>query len=109
MSDDGKAENHLQTLGRSEITHNVSFRLKQPEKEVRNVLEEMLEEIAKALEQDDEVKFSNFGTFKLLKKNERIARNPKTKEPAIVSPRRVITYKAAISMIERTSRSLRNQ
>lgn len=34
----------------------------------------------------------NIGTFKLLKKKERIGRNPKTKEEFIIEPRKSITF-----------------
>ena len=39
------------------------------------------------------VKLSRFGTFFLRKKNERIGRNPKTKEKKIISARNVILFK----------------
>ena len=39
------------------------------------------------------VKLSKFGTFFLRKKNERIGRNPKTKEKKIISARNVILFK----------------
>ena len=38
------------------------------------------------------VKIHNFGTFKIKKKNERIGRNPKTKEDVIISSRNVISF-----------------
>ena len=34
----------------------------------------------------------NIGTFKVLKKKERIGRNPKTKEEFIIEPRKSITF-----------------
>ena len=39
------------------------------------------------------VKIAKFGTFILKKKNERIGRNPKTKEEKIISERNVILFK----------------
>ena len=39
------------------------------------------------------VKLSRFGTFFLRKKNERVGRNPKTKEKKIISARNVILFK----------------
>lgn len=109
MNNDVKADLNLQTLGRNELTHEVSSRLKLPEKVVRTLLEEMLDEIAKSLEQGEDVKFTNFGTFRLLQKNKRIARNPKTKEPAVVSSRRVLSFKAARLLIERTGSAFKSQ
>ncbi len=41
------------------------------------------------------VKISSFGTFQKRRKNERVGRNPKTKEKKIISARKVITFKAS--------------
>ena len=41
------------------------------------------------------VKISNFGTFLLKRKKERIGRNPKTKEKKIISERNIISFKAS--------------
>ena len=40
-------------------------------------------------------KISKFGTFKLLNKNERVGRNPRTGIKAKISARRVVTFKAS--------------
>ena len=37
----------------------------------------------------------NIGSFKIIKKNERIGRNPKTKEEFIISSRKVIQFSAS--------------
>ena len=53
------------------------------------------DEISNALEKGDTVKLANFGTFKLLEKEARIGRNPRTREPAIIKPRKVISFSAS--------------
>ena len=40
----------------------------------------------------NELVFKNIGTFKLSKKNERIGRNPKTKEEFLISERKSIRF-----------------
>ncbi len=40
----------------------------------------------------NELVFKNIGTFKLSKKNERIGRNPKTKEEFLISKRKSIRF-----------------
>jgi len=52
------------------------------------------EEIKNSLVNDEEVKISGFGNFKILNKKERPGRNPKTGEPALISARKVVTFKA---------------
>ena len=41
-------------------------------------------------------KISSFGTFKVMNKNERIGRNPKTKIEAKIKPRKVVTFKPSL-------------
>ena len=41
------------------------------------------------------MKLSNFGTFTIRSKKSRIGRNPKTKEPKIISDRDVVLFKAS--------------
>ena len=51
--------------------------------------------ITAELSQGKSVKISGFGTFSLIQKAQRIGRNPKTGEEAIISPRKVISFKAS--------------
>ena len=40
----------------------------------------------------NKVKISSFGTFEVIKKRERIGRNPKTKEEAKISSRKIVKF-----------------
>ena len=42
---------------------------------------------------NDDLVLKNIGRFKLSKKNERIGRNPKTKETKVISSRNVVLFK----------------
>ena len=59
------------------------------------LLEDILEIIITNIIKHKRVKIAKFGTFSLRKKRERIGRNPKTKEPAIIGSRNVILFKAS--------------
>jgi integration host factor subunit alpha len=61
----------------------------------RKLVDDTLDQIADALVEDEEVKVSNFGSFIIRHKNERVGRNPKTGETAVVSARKVVTFKPA--------------
>ena len=43
----------------------------------------------------DKFNLKNIGSFKLIKKKERIGRNPKTKEKFIISSRKSVSFKAS--------------
>ena len=57
-----------------------------------DIVNEIIEQIILGLISDNIVKVHNFGTFKLRQKNQRIGRNPKTKEEAIIAPRLVVSF-----------------
>ena len=59
------------------------------------LLEDIFDIILKNLKENKKVKIPKFGTFVLRRKNERIGRNPKTKEKKIISARNVILFKAS--------------
>ena len=61
--------------------------------ECNQFVDDILDLLIKGIVEDGLVKIAGFGTFKLRHKKERIGRNPKTKEPAIISSRNVILFK----------------
>ncbi len=58
--------------------------------ESSDLVDAVIEEVIIGMEKEDEVKISSFGTFKVKKKNERIGRNPKTKQEVPVTARKVV-------------------
>ena len=53
----------------------------------------IFDEIEQSLINGEDVKITGFGTFKILSKSARIGRNPKTGIPAVISARRVATFR----------------
>ena len=60
-----------------------------------SLLEELLELIADRLSADDTVKITNFGTFTVRRKSERMGRNPKSGEEVPIASRRVVSFRPA--------------
>lgn len=58
------------------------------------LVDTFFEEIRDALTEGEEVRLSGFGNFKLRDKKSRPGRNPRTRTPAEISARRVVTFKA---------------
>lgn len=61
----------------------------------------IFETIAKCLENGESVKITNFGVFDTIQKKERIGRNPKTKEPKIISARKIARFHASNNLLHR--------
>ena len=55
---------------------------------IDNFFETLIEELLRS----NKIKISSFGTFEVIRKKERIGRNPKTKEEAIILPRKVVKF-----------------
>ena len=61
--------------------------------EAKEMVEAFFDEISTCLIAGNEVKLSGFGQFVVRDKPERPGRNPKTKAPATISARRVVTFR----------------
>ena len=70
------------------VYHEVGLSLNESSK----LLDQVLEEISKALEKGDAVKLSSFGSFAVRSKKMRMGRNPKTGEDVPISPRRILSF-----------------
>ena len=67
------------------------------------IFEEIIEEILSSLENGNDVKISNFGTFSVKKKNPRLGRNPKTGDEKEITARNVISFYPSKTMKNKIS------
>ena len=65
------------------------------DKKALNIVETVFEEVKQGIARDENVTLRGFGSFHAIQKRERIGRNPKTGEDAVISARRVTTFKAS--------------
>ena len=56
------------------------------------VIDNFFETLIQELLRSNKIKISSFGTFKVIHKKKRIGRNPKTKEEAIIVPRKIVKF-----------------
>lgn len=82
-----------------EAVYNVAPQLSRLQAEV--ILNDFFEEIVEALVRGEDVKLHGFGAYKLLHKKARPGRNPRTKQPAIITARRVVSFQASSILIDR--------
>jgi len=80
-------------LTKQEIVNSIYMQIGYSKKISENLLEDFFEIILLNLKKNKKVKIAKFGTFELRFKKKRIGRNPKTKESAIISERKVILFK----------------
>lgn len=81
------------TLKRTDIVKNVHNQTGLSSAESSDLVNSILDNISDALTNGNDVKLAGFGTFKISDKAERLGRNPKTNEEAVIKARRVVTFK----------------
>ncbi len=94
------------TLTRADLADAVVQRVGLSRNESQELVETVLSEICTSLEVGDPVKLSSFGSFGIREKGERIGRNPKTGEEKVISPRRVLVFRASNIMKNKINRGL---
>ena len=67
----------------------------------RELFDITLDELSEALIRGETVKLRSFGIFKPRSKRQRVGRNPKTGESAVVCARRVLTFHPSPTLIAR--------
>jgi integration host factor subunit alpha len=84
----------MATITKAEIVGSLCRELGIHVYQSKDIVDDFFEEIRRQLESGVEVKMSGFGNFCLRDKVARPGRNPKTGNEVIISPRRVVTFKA---------------
>ncbi|QNT78849.1 integration host factor subunit alpha [Entomobacter blattae] len=82
-----------ETLTRIKLVERIHSQVGLSQHDSMIFLERILELIAQALEANESVKISGFGTFLVRKKKERIGRNPKTKEEVPIRAHTVLIFR----------------
>ena len=88
----------MKTITRADVAETIYEEIGLSRKDSTDVLDMILDEIVNELSSGDEVKLSSFGTFSLRDKKARAGRNPKTGVEAVISSRRVISFKPSQTM-----------
>jgi len=72
-------------------------------RDVISIVESFFEIMKKELENKHEIVLSGFGKFRVIKKAERMGRNPRTGESTIIKARHVVTFRPSLKLREKTN------
>ena len=89
------------TITRSDLANAVHQHIGLSHNECSHLVSSVLEEVTESLITGNSVKLSSFGTFSVQSKNERLGRNPKTGVEAVITPRRVLSFRPSNLMKKR--------
>ena len=88
----------MKTVTRLDVAEAIYTEIGLSRKDSNEILDMIVDEIVKELSMGNDVKLSSFCTFSLRDKNARTGRNPKTGVEAVISSRRVISFKPSQTM-----------
>ena len=74
--------------------------------ESAQLLESVLNEIARSLARGEPVKISSFGSFSVRQKGQRPGRNPRTGEEVLIPPRKVVVFRPSHALKDRINDAL---
>lgn len=83
----------MATITRIDFANRLRERFGLTTADAYRMVDLIFDEIAESLIHGEEVKFAGLGSFKILNKAQRLGRNPKTGAPAIISARRVASFR----------------
>jgi integration host factor subunit alpha len=90
---------------KTDIIDSVYKRIGFSRNEAEEVVEIVFEIMKDTLKTGEEVKISRFGTFTVNSKNQRIGRNPKTGKEIMISPRKVLSFRASQILKDKVNNS----
>ncbi len=92
------------TLTRADIIDNLVREVDFPRHQAADFLEAALKSMVVSLAETGVVKISSFGSFNVRQKSKRVGRNPKTGKEAIITPRKVLSFKPSQYLREKVQR-----
>ena len=78
---------------RNKLAERINVKLGYSKEEAKEFIDIVLNYIKNNINEEENFKISKFASFKVINKKERIGRNPKTGQDAIISERKVVSCK----------------
>jgi len=79
-------------MNKKEISEKIAGNLEIKRFEVYSFIDLLIEVMVENLEQGKKIVLSNFGTFKVIKRNNKKVINPNTKEPLIIPSKKIVKF-----------------
>ena len=83
-------------INKNDILENIKHYHGLPISFSEKIFDFIFDIMLEGLERDGKLKITGFGTFKILNKNARIGRNPKTKVKYQIKPRKVVVFSPSL-------------
>jgi integration host factor subunit beta len=84
----------MATVTKNVLVERIADKCRLPRNQVKQVIQDFLDEIINELERNNRLEFRDFGIFECLRRAERIAQNPRTLKRVQVPSKRRVRFKA---------------
>ncbi len=88
-------------ISKNDILKNIKYHQGLPVSFSEKIFDLIFDIIIEGLQKDGKLKISGFGTFKVLHKNSRVGRNPKTKIKYPIKARKVVVFSPSLEVKNR--------
>ena len=95
------SETQAKTITKKVLVNRISERTGQTKVVVKDILQQLLDEVVEELAHGNRLEFREFGVFEVRQRASRQAQNPRTLEKVDVPSRRVVKFKVGRKMRER--------
>ena len=92
------------TLTKKSLAERINTKLGYSREESKEFIDIFFSSIISNIKKEKKIKIAKLGTFGLVKKNQRLGRNPKTGKEAIISERYVISFKFSKLIIDKINK-----
>ena len=92
-----------ENISKNDIIKNIKYHQGLPASFSEKIFDLIFDIIIEGLQKDGKLKISGFGTFKVLNKNSRVGRNPKTKVQYKIKPRKVVVFSPSLQAKNRVN------
>ena len=82
-----------QSLGKKEIIYSLKSSIGTSYTNIQKITDDIIDILTNILIDQKKINIKNFGSFNIVHKNERIGRNPKTKEEFTITSRNAVKFK----------------
>lgn len=93
-------------MNKTELVNLLAEKTNTEETECRVLVDSFLDIIADAMERNEKVAFHKFGNFYTLEQNSRPVRNPRTGEPALLTPRVTVRFRPGSGLLKKLNPTL---
>jgi integration host factor subunit beta len=90
----------MPTITKQDFVEIITEKTGLPQSTVKTILRSFLNEIVSEVSKGNRLEFRDFGVFEVKEQAAKTARNPKTKEPVEVPPKRKVKFKMGRLMRE---------